>query len=348
MTPEPPIAWDIAQHAAHVAAAEAVVVDWVWARNASWEYLEPLHDERSGKRSNPRRLRKTPERKADAQLYGFDAAGAMVVCRRFGDGFGYDDVVSHEWLRLGDRQFEYAMVGARGHYRHVLTEQRVAIHEEGRLVAVDRWSFVPYDEAYFYSRETYEYEDGRLVLVVIQANRRRELRLTYTRDGSLLAIVDANDSSVYRRPVPGGVGRARKFLRSELPGRIATWAQRVTPNEPVAYVAVIYGETFSQVLPLTLVLATRREIADGGTWYPAEFERFDDDPDELKGFDEPSEVLNQEWRSTQDEHDARSFVRAMADAVPGLSFPVLALGPSLYDLDLDVPQELQLEILGHR
>jgi hypothetical protein len=54
----------------------------------------------------------------------------MIVSRRFGDGLGNDDVVSHEWLRLGDRQFEHAMLGARGHYRHVLTEQRVATRRE--------------------------------------------------------------------------------------------------------------------------------------------------------------------------------------------------------------------------
>lgn len=348
MMPEPPIPWDTALHAEHVAAAEAIVVDWVWARNASWEHLEPFHDERHGKRPNPRRLPNAPEQKSDAQLYGFDGAGRMVVSRTFGDGFGNDDVVRHEWLRLGDRQFEYEMLGARGRYRRVLTEQRVAAHEEGRPMAVDRWSFLPHDDAYFYGRETYEYEAGRLVRVVIHANRQRELRLTYTPDGELLAIADGNDAPVYRRPVPGGVGRARKLLHAELPNRIAAWAQRVLPDEPVAYLAVIYGETFSQVLPPMLVLATRREIAAGGTWYPDEFERFDDDPEELEGFDEPSDVLNQEWRSTEDEHDARTFVRAVADAVPGLPFPVVALGPSLYDLDLDVPQELQREILGDR
>jgi hypothetical protein len=134
----PPLDWERATaRAEHVAAIESEVSEWVWATNAAWERLEPIWDERHGRRPNPRRLRGRPERKADAELYGFDAAGQMVVSRRFGDGFGNDDVIRSETLRVGERLFVYATEGARGVYRHRLAELRVPTYADGLLVRLD-------------------------------------------------------------------------------------------------------------------------------------------------------------------------------------------------------------------
>ena len=44
---------------------------------------------------------------------------------------------------------------------------------------------------------------------------------------------------------PGGGCRALGLLRVELPGWIAAWAQRVTPGEPVACVALQYDGVLS-------------------------------------------------------------------------------------------------------
>ena len=59
----------------------------------------------------PKRLDGEPERKPDAQLHGFDARGLLVVSREFGDGFGNDDLVRRETLRVGGARSHVSFTG---------------------------------------------------------------------------------------------------------------------------------------------------------------------------------------------------------------------------------------------
>ncbi len=349
MSPEPPLDWEqaTAAHADHVAAAEGEVTDWVWATNAVWERLEPCWEERYGRRPNPRRLRDAPERKADARLYGFNAAGQMVVSREFGDGFGNDDVIRSESLRVGERLFVYATEGARGRYRHHLAELRVPTYADGVIVRLDSWWYQPH-EGTFYGREDYGYQDGRLTS--IRTGTDRQLSLTYTDYGELLTVIGEHGHPVYQRALRGAAARALKLLRVELPGRIAAWAQRVAPDEPVACVALQYGEWFENALPPALALATRREIQSLGAnaaFSPVDYERFDDDPLEFRdaSLQDAFEVLNQEWRSTEAHEQPRRLLVAIAKTIPGLAYPVYAVDLHHGDLERNVPARIRRAIL---
>lgn len=350
MDPDPPLDWEqaTAAHAEYVSAAEREVTEWVWANNAVWEWLEPIWEERYGRRPNPRRLRERPERKADAQLYGFNAAEEMVVSRRFGDGFGNDDVIRRETLRLGQQQFVFETEGARGVYRHHLAQLRVPTYRDGLVVRLDSWWYRPH-EGFFYGREDYDYEDGRLT--TIRTGDGREILLRYADDGELLTVIGLSGYPVYRRPIRGASARALKLLRDELPARVAAWACRIAPEEQVACVALQYGEWYENALPPALALATRREILALGAddaFSPADYECFDDDPEEFRNatLGDAFELLNQEWRSTEAEDGPRRLLVAIAKAVPGLAYPVYAVDLHHADLARNVPARLRRAILA--
>jgi hypothetical protein len=349
MNLEPPLDWEraTAAHAEHVAEAECVVTEWVWAKNAVWERLELIWEERYGKRPNPRRLPGRPERKSDAELYGFDAAGQVVVCREFGDGFGNDDVIRRETLRVEGRVFVYVTEGARGVYRHRLAELRVPTYEDGLLVRLDSWWYLPHDGGFYDGREDYDYQEGRLTSVRTGSG---QLSLNYAENGELLTVIADNGETVYRRPLKGAEARALRLLRADLPGRVAAWAQRMAPDEPVACVALQYGDWYENALPPALALATRREIETLGedAFSPADYDCFDDDP---KEFQDPRladafETLNQEWRSTEARHQPRRLLVAVAKALPGLPYPAYALDLHRGDLASNVPARLRRAILG--
>jgi hypothetical protein len=346
---EPPLDWEqaTAAHAEHVAAAEGEVTEWAWVKNAVWERLEPIWEERHGRRPNPRRLAGRPKRKTHADLYGFDAAGQAVVCRRFGDAFGNDDVIQRETLRVDGQVFVYVTEGARGVYRHRLGELHVPTYVDGLLVRLDSWWYRPHDGGFYDGREDYVHQEGRLTSV---RSRSGLLSLRYADDGELLTVVADNGETVYRRSLRGAEARALKLLRAELPGRVAAWARRVAPDEPVGCVVLQYGDWYENALPPVLALATRREIEALGedAFSPAEYGCFDDDPEEFRDIRlaDAFEVLNQAWRSTEARDQPRRLLVAVAKAVPGLSYPVYALDLHRVDLESNVSARLRRAVLG--
>jgi hypothetical protein len=353
-------------HTAYRDEAEARVREWAWGPSGAWwERLEPFWSEQAGERPKTRRLRGKPERKSDAQLYGFDETGRVVVSRQFGDGFGNDDVVRRETLRVSglaeDVVLVYETEGARGVYRHGLGELHSPLHEDGELQRLDIWFKTSYAEGFRWWGTAYEYEDRRIAVIrsaqrgapdkgwqhkrsghqlaELRVTHRSPLRLGYAEDGQLLTITGKR--VIYRRRARAATARAMRLVRDELPERIAAWVRRTAPSEPLYCLAISYAEYYNDPLPPSLGLATLRELHEwrasstGGPLHltvfnPAEFACFDTEPAELTedaALLDAYQVLNQEWVSTDDERQPRQLVVAVAKILAQRTWDELSSGP---------------------
>lgn len=278
-------------HSAYRDEAEARVREWAWGPyGAGWERLEPFWNEQWGERPKTRRLRAEPARRSDALLYGFDEAGEVVVSRSFGDGFGNDDVVRRETLRVNGLRGEVVLVyeteGARGVYRHHLGEIHAPQLTDGALQRLDIW-FKPRDgEGFSWRGTAYEYDDGRIAVIrssqraapgtgwehkrtghqlaELRVTRHAPLRLRYADDGQLLMIAAGDDPDtdrvMYRRRARGATARAGRLVRERLPERIAAWVRRTAPAEALYCLAISYAEHYNRPMPPSLGLGTVREL----------------------------------------------------------------------------------------
>jgi hypothetical protein len=306
--------------------AEAAVHEWAWGPwDAGWERLEPFWNEQWGERPKTRRLSREPESRSSARWYGFDVAHQVVVSREFGDGFGNDDVVRRETLRVntpdGAVVLVYATDGARGVYRHRLGELHVPRRDaDGRLVRLDIWFQIPDAAGFGWWGTAYEYETGRVAtvrsssrktpftgwehkrtgeqLAELRVTHRTPLHLRYSENGQLLTIATGDggdaDSVVYRRAAAGATARAARLVRGELPERIAAWVDRVAPADEVYCLGISYPEAAARPLPPSLGLGTMPELRrwkEDRSADPLKLTAFN--PAEFACFDpEPAELMD--------------------------------------------------------
>jgi hypothetical protein len=129
------------------------------------------------------------------------------------------------------------------------------------------------------------------------------------------------------RTAPGAAKRARALVGRELPRRIAAWASRVAPEEPVYALALLHSID-DPTLPPALGLGTVAELERWKSeqpdrlrdyaWNPAEYRLFEPSPPELTedaALVDAFAVLNQQWALSENRREPASTLRACARAL---------------------------------
>ncbi|HEY6890275.1 MAG TPA: hypothetical protein VI300_20900 [Solirubrobacter sp.] len=330
-----------AAYASFVEETERRVVRWGWGPGfASWERLEPFWNEQHGRRRSPVRLRKEPADKSSGELFGFDAAGDVLVSRRF----RYDGSLEWETLRLATGVCLMARSDGGDDAR--LEHIQVPAYMDGRLQRLDWFRLASGDSGVSWTGTLYAYEGDRLVAMRSAGRepgqdvmRFPALRLTYADDGALLTIASDAGGVRYRRAATGEVARASRLIREEYPERIAAWAQRIAPAQELACLIIRYPYVSHEPLPPSLALGTARELQArrlARHQWPllhlfdaVEYEHIDFAPAEL---DTPElrhahQLLHQQWSSTDDLRQPRALLVDIAKRLAARSWTHLPIAP---------------------
>jgi hypothetical protein len=308
MTTDPAIehlgrSWQDAQAAGqeYRDAADAAVMRWAWGPNfAGWERLEPLFVQRAhGMRPTTRELAE-PEDRTTRDLFGFDAAGRVVVARQF-----------QNWPTVGVRREQVLAEGQVGPVqlwfeRAELYRIGVPAFEGGRITEM-AWHSYDVRDGFGGYRERYAYEGGRLAVVQTEFSDpdRHPTRheVVWDDDGEVGRIIvdygDGQHRTTYIRPPKGGIASVRKRVAAELVDRIVAWVARRAPAEPVWALALLYDAEGNPVLPPSLGLAVDagRDDDPDVMFNPAEWRLMDPEPTEFadEAFAEDCLLLNQSW-----------------------------------------------------
>lgn len=345
----------------------AEVTEWRWASGeTSWERPEPLWSEMRGHSSDGRAMSEPRGELGYVARYGYDGTGALRIARRAAGGTDaepryYDEVF---WVSGPDGQpllLEFHYDGIREPRPLRLRCITAPASEGDVLTHVVRWSGPPTGGG----REVYDRQDGVITRVTEESYvgdewvPRWEYDCSYA-DGQLAMVTASRvneDGSrddpyvVFRRSSGKAVRDAKRRLAQEVPDRVAHWAARVTPDEPVFALALLYSSEGPSVPP-ALGLATDRDRvallsarADDPLtlWNPAEWSRLDPEPAELLTDDLSAcwQLLAQEWETTSDDREPRAMLIKAARAIPPAlraigfsSKPVVyAIDDELTDLD---------------
>jgi hypothetical protein len=305
------------------AAADAAVVRWAWGPNfAGWERLEPLYVERVHREPAKTGELPEPEDRTTRDLFGFDAAGWVVVARQF-----------QNWPREGIQSETILVDGADGPVQLVMRDWGDATELlridvpvfDGDRIASITWYRRDYDRELVRHSEHYTYERDRPVRVDIDAwddDGSRVQHVEWDDDGEIRRIYtdSGNERFVgYVRPPKGGIGPIRRRVEAELIERIAAWADRSTPDEAVWALAILYDTEGNPPLPPSLGLAVDADRDDDPLvrFNPAEWRFMDAEPEELGGgaFAEDCAVLNQHWGAARDDAAPRRLFVKVAKAL---------------------------------
>jgi hypothetical protein len=330
-----------ARYETHRAAAEGEVSEWAWGPSAAaWERLEPFWSEHCGERPRTRRLRGEPENKSDGRLYGFDAAGQVVVTREY----DYRGELTYETLRV--RALDADVVLGYSTNPWIGSRRLSQLHaprfaDDGTMSRLDIWFDEEGQPGYRWRGAAYDYEAGRLV--ASRSARRppwpggevtpeEHARYRYDEAGELLLITDSDEQVLYRRQAAGAAARAARLIRDEFPDRIAAWVARVAPQEELACLIIRYAYLDQWPLPPGLALGTTRELRerrDDRIFDAIEYEQMDFEAAEL---DTPElrdayQTLHQEWMTTDDERQPRQLLVAVAKRLAARGWDHLPIAP---------------------
>ncbi len=336
-----------ARYDAYLAEAEAEVHEWAWGPyGAAWERFEPFFHEQFGERPKTRRLPGEPQDKSAGQLYGFTAAGQVVVSREFDHGGG----LREETLRVRGLDDDVMLGYSTDRWRGRRLYQLHAPHfdEDRTLSRLDIWFDDEFKPGYRWWGSTYDYEAGRLI-ASRSAQRSPwprsaatpwdEARFEYDDGGALLLITDEDNRVLYRRRAAGAAARAARLIRDEFPDRIAAWVTRVAPAEELACLVIRYAYMDQQPLPPGLALGTVRELRERRQnphkfpWLhifdAIGYETIDFEPAELTSPEllDAYQMLHQEWTSTNDERQPSQLLVAAAKRLAARNWDHLPIAP---------------------
>lgn len=313
------------RYPARLSEAEGRVARWALApENADWHSPYPFWGARDGVQPTSKEVDVPREPGGwDAVVrYGFDEDGRVAVARWYTVIMGVPRVSSEAiWTTISERPvYLYRFYPP---FEDVVVSCVVPRYEHGLLRAVDAW----YHDGR-HATESYHYDDDRLTGIIDDDAR---YVLAYDDDGNLLTITcrhpehhEGQPTVVYRRRKPGAVAAAQRTAARSLAEGVIAWARRQELAAPARLLLLGYAPPPNDPLPPALALGmvgdtTARDVESGALdreslFTIAEQPVLDAEPAELitPVALEPFQILNQEWRSTNDPEAARKFMVSVA------------------------------------
>jgi hypothetical protein len=325
-----------------------------WApQGATLERPEPLASEREGNLSITATTPDPPTDFSGAVRYGFAEDGTLVLAERFGPS------TISAWVEVDGLRVLIKCAPGGPDWNPNLMELVLPRYAGDRLTGLDaRWigaETIDIEERYGYDA------DGRLTTIAVREHRddgvhEIDYEATYDPDGELAMLrsraripEEGEQSSVdYQRRGAASVDAAQLYIEHSLPERVAAWARRVAPREPVAALALIYIREDGLLPPalaivteadrLRLAATAREPGVPAEVWNAGDWTLFDGEPDELMADTRLlaafEVVRSQAEEIGSDERVRRVLVKcakAVANELPDLV--VLAVDDELEDLE---------------